>query len=372
MISTSSNGAARPRRPGDGTRVVDPIKRAQEYDIKVWGIEKLSSVLDRCQGPPASSVANPTLAPVRSTSVTTKERQLSRLLESERLHGTTERDPTQRRHDYVYFSKGSYYVLVEDMRQELATIAALEYPIQRTRDGKERGSWPILYCHPRARGPFLEYNEREERRREKVDQADKDREEELAKRKAQLREQERRRRAKLHAQVQAQQHRDLRRVMSMQNLRRHISIGDEDTVEVDAGSPDCEVGESAAASGYLASGAYVAASGNSVSITSATGTTSTAGATFRALRLPPLLRDKIEHQVVTSRRLPNSSRRTGKENLMGPPLAIPDRPQRTLRKSKSTTTMRLAKRDEGMKPGYCECCRVKFDDFKHVCISKFL
>jgi regulatory subunit for Cdc7p protein kinase len=28
--------------------------------------------------------------------------------------------------------------------------------------------------------------------------------------------------------------------------------------------------------------------------------------------------------------------------------------------------MRLPKRDEGTKPGYCESCRVKFEDFQQV------
>lgn len=307
-------------------------------------------------------MSTPVSATVQHTSASTK--QLSRLLESERLHGTTERDPTQRRHDYIYFSKGSYFVLVEDMRQELATIAALEYPVQKTRDGKERGSWPVLHCHPRARGPFIEYNEREERRREKMDQADQEREEELVRRKAEVREEERRRRAKLQAQFQAQRHRDLRRAVSMQSLKRHVDEAEE-LVDLDAGF-EGEVTGSAAASGYLASGAYVAASGNSVSITSATGTTSTTDLAMRSMALPSSLREKIENQVITSRRLPNAGNHSGKENVMGPPLMIPEHPQRMLRKSKSTTTMRLTKRDEGSKPGYCECCRVKFDDFKQV------
>lgn len=343
------------------------VKKAQEFGIKVWDVEKLTSVLDRCQAPPGNATATPASTSGQHPSASTKH--LSRLLESERLHGTSERDPTQRRHDYVYFSKGSYFVLIEDMRQELATIAALEYPVQKTRDGKERGSWPVLYCHPRARGPFIEYNEREERRREKMDQADKEREEEMARRKAEVREQERRRRAKLQAQFQAQRHRDLRRAVSMQNLKRHMDDPEEELVDLDVGY-DGEAAGSAAASGYLASGAYVAASGNSVSITSATGTTSTTGLPMRSMALPPSLREKIENQVVTSRRLPNAGRRPDKENLMGPPLTIPDRPQRTLRKSKSTTTVRLAKREEGSKPGYCECCRVKFEDFKQHIFSK--
>ena len=46
----------------------------------------------------------------------------------------------QKRHGYTYFSKTSYFVLVEDMKQELATIAAVEYPIEKGRTGKVQPS----------------------------------------------------------------------------------------------------------------------------------------------------------------------------------------------------------------------------------------
>jgi regulatory subunit for Cdc7p protein kinase len=50
---------------------------------------------------------------------------------------------------------------------------------------------------------------------------------------------------------------------------------------------------------------------------------------------------------------------------MGPPARVPGRPN-VLRKSRSTNTLRLPKREEGKKPGYCESCRIRFDDFKLV------
>lgn len=50
---------------------------------------------------------------------------------------------------------------------------------------------------------------------------------------------------------------------------------------------------------------------------------------------------------------------------MGPPTTIPER-AKFLRKSKSTNTLKLPKRDEATKPGYCECCRLKFEDFRNV------
>lgn len=320
---------------------------------------KLESVLDRCHAPAAYNARPPARGPAAAS------RPLTRLLEEERTYGTTtERDPTQKRHGFTYFSKGTYFVLVEDMRQELATIAAGEYPIRRGRDGQERPTWPVLYCHPLARGPFMPYDEREERRRERADRIDREREQERARRKARLREEERRRQAQ--AQAQAKQH-DLRRSVSMHNLHRRASLGDvgfalDGFVDLDADFGDGDT-QSANASGYLASGAYMAASGNSVGVTSTTGTTSAAGNTLRNLQLPPGLRGRVQQQVVTSRRVVSGAE--GKEK-MGPPLNIPEK-QHILRKSRSTNTLRLPKREEGVKPGYCESCRVKFEDFKHVC-----
>ncbi|KAI0686363.1 Dfp1/Him1, central region-domain-containing protein [Cytidiella melzeri] len=337
------------------------VKKALDFSMKVWSADKLRSVLHRCMPQESGSSSSASVA-VKTTQLA-KERSLTRLLENERLHGTTERDPTQKRHDFIYFTKNSYFVLVEDIRQELQTLISLEYPVLKGRDGKERGSWPVLYCDHRARGPFLPYDEKEERRVEKVERAEQDREQELARRKARLREQERRRRA----QQEAQQKGDLRRTVSMQNMRRRVSLGD----ECPEGLFDLEADpDSAAASGYLASGNYVAASGNSVSITSATGTTSTAGMSLRSLQLPRNIVGKLNKEVVTSRRLSQLAPTIGKENAMGPPLTIPDRPQRFLKKSRSTNTMRLPKRDEGSKPGYCESCRVKFEDFQEHIESK--
>ncbi|CAL1707001.1 unnamed protein product [Somion occarium] len=351
------------------------IKKALTYAIKIWDPLKLDSVLDRCGAPPACLAGSSTAVGgsnrIQAISSVPRERSLTRLLEAERIHGTTERDPTQKRSDYIYFSKTSYYVLVEDMNQELATIAALEYPIHKDRDGQERGTWPVLHCHPRARGPFVEYNEREERRREKADKIEAEREWDRERRKAKLLEAEKRRKA----QQQVQRNGDLRRSVSMKNLHRRASFPQAGTggfVDLDADFDDGNTMASANASGYLASGAYMAASGNSVSITSTTGTTSTAGHSSRMTQLNPSLKGLMQQQVVTSRKAATNTTSAGKkENIMGPPLSIPERPNNMLlRKSRSTNTLRLPKREEGMKPGYCESCRVKFEDFKHHIIGR--
>ncbi|KAF5389410.1 hypothetical protein D9757_004313 [Collybiopsis confluens] len=337
-------------------------RTVEENKIKEWGIRKLDSVLSRCT---LQSVILPTSGPLPSKlnashsvhSNAAYSRSLNKLLQSEKIHGTTERDPTQKRHDYTYFSRGTHFVLVEDIRQELATIAAHQY--MPPRRGSSRTPWPVLHCHPQSRGPFVPFDEREKRRWEKAQKMDI--EDKVEAERKELKEQ-RLLQERIAQQREARQRGfDLRRSVSMSNLRRRESL--------DAEHPIDDF-DSTYASGYLASGhgGYVAASGNSVSVTSTTGTTSTAGYSFSSSKLPFKLRLAAEQQVATSRK---SSRRDSIKGDMGPPAVPEGRISIGLRRVKSAGHLKLPKREEGSKPGYCESCRVKFDDFKqHIASNR--
>ena len=343
-------------REDAGPDAINIAAHAISVGKKVWNAAKLTSIIERCLGSSLTSShqSRTHAAPPNTTSTKANQKSLSQLLEHERLHGTTtERDPNSKRHDYTYFSKNHYFVLVEDLKQELAPIAVLQYPIGKGVNGKDTGTWPVLHCHPKSRGPFIEFDEREERRWRKAENAEKEREREREQRRKRF---EQRRRSLKENQFKAQH--DLRRTVSMNNLHRRGILPE----VIPDGDPDHL--ESANASGYLASGGYVAASGNSVGITSTTGTTSTTtDGSLTKLQLPPSLRGRLQQEVVTSRRF-GSLGKLKEKGDMGPPAEIPDR--RGLRKSRSTNTLRLPKRDEGSKPGYCESCRVRFDDFKEV------
>jgi regulatory subunit for Cdc7p protein kinase len=218
----------------------------------------------------------------------------------------------------------------------------------------------------------MEFDDKEKKRWEKSQKAETEKEREQEQQ-ARKRQEEMKRKAQAHRKAG-----DLRRSVSMNNLHRRVSLPDasyQQMVDLDGDASGCDSAmDSANASGYLASGTggYMAASGNSVGITSATGTTSTAGPSFRNLKLPTALQERIESQVVTSRKFPSAgvsggpAREMGKKGAMGPPVGIPERPNGMLRKSRSTNTLKLPKREEGCKPGYCESCRTKFDDFKSV------
>ncbi|KAF8629941.1 hypothetical protein AX15_003179 [Amanita polypyramis BW_CC] len=341
----------------------DLVSKALSFGMKVWTTAKLDSVLNRCLDFPENSPS--TRVPLANQSAGNSQRALTRLLQSERIHGISERDPTQKRHDSHYFSKSSYFVLVEDLRQELATVTAHEYEAPKSRDGKL--PWPVLYCHPCARGPFIPFDDKEKKRWEKQQQAEKNKGEACDKKRGFRTQDSTKAVAKTKTHVKKSC--DLRRSISLGNLRRRASYPF--PVPQEGYLVDIENPESNNASGYLASATgttYVAASGNSVSIASTTGTTSTTGYPLRNIQLSSALSGRIRQQVLTSRKLSNPAERNDnglRDGLMGPPEKVPVR-QPLLRKSRSTNTLKLPKRDEGSKPGYCESCRVKFDDFKTV------
>ncbi|KZT40823.1 hypothetical protein SISSUDRAFT_1060026 [Sistotremastrum suecicum HHB10207 ss-3] len=311
--ATTSTRRGAPKNPFKASKVIgDPqlVAKATEMNMKVWDVAKLDSVLSRITTQPVSPAPPPPPAP----------RLLQQHIEAERRFGVSERDPYSRRPDFDYFEKNSCFILVEDMTGQFAPIASKEYPTEK-KNGKVVGDWPVLYLDPRSRSPFIQYNEKEERKRQKAEKA----------------EQERRTREAIQRKHKALQRQkmNLRRSMSMANIAKKQEEFDElPPLNADSGSQ--------AASGYIA------ASGNSVAVASTTGTTSTMGLIGRGSSLPAALKGQIRAEVPVARNLA-------------------DVPHRVLRKSKSTNTMRLPRREEDSKPGFCESCRHKFECFKmHV------
>lgn len=322
------------------------LNQALSFGHKVWTSDKLSNVLQRCGAfdvPHTSRRSKATSLQLATPSrPKQQQRSLKLQLDDERVNGTTERDPKQKRHDYKYFTKNSYFLLVEDLRNQLAPIIFQDYgPYKDVEDEKAKPPWPKLFCHNKSRNPFQPFDDREKHRYEKSKKLDKE--------VAQNREWERERfiRAAKKRIEQESQHQhgggDLRRTVSLSHMSHRAA--EEAVLDRDAD-----------ASGYLASGNnYVAASGNSVGITSTTGTTS---ATIRTRdSLPVSLRGGKEF-IMSRKSYPPPV-----EGAMGPPAFIPEK---SLRKTKSTNSVRLPKREEGSKPGYCESCRQKFNDFDTV------
>ncbi|KAL1743058.1 Dfp1/Him1, central region-domain-containing protein [Schizophyllum fasciatum] len=336
----------RPFKTNDDV-VLRALRFKKKNQVRVWSIEKLEHWLGMILDP-GSSQTGDMPAPKRERE---RERDLALLLRNERIHGTYERDPTQRRHDYRYFSKNSHFLLIEDIREELATVIAHEYVMPK---GKTVPPWPVAYCDHRARGPFVAYDDKEKRRHKKALLEDEAEREDAAYVQHRLLKAQRHVWAQNDASRLGRRAGDLRRTVSLSNMRRREEEElEEDTTTVDL--DDSQYQPYPHGSGYMASGQYMAASGNSVSITSTVGTTTSMANAVRNLSLPASLQGRIDSQIVTSRK-PGGSAHVGD---MGPPDRMP-----MLKKSKSTNTMRQAKRAEGMKPGYCEACRKKFEHFE--------
>lgn len=109
----------KPEMPGRATEDVSlTVQSAQSLGIKVWSLDKLSNVIDILLGAqhiPTKHSAN------------AKTNELSFLLEDEKINGTRERDAAAPRADYYYFPQDSYHLLVEDATGDNRPIMAKQY-----------------------------------------------------------------------------------------------------------------------------------------------------------------------------------------------------------------------------------------------------
>ncbi|KAN0062266.1 Cdc7p-Dbf4p kinase complex regulatory subunit [Thecaphora frezii] len=131
----------------------DILLKAQSFGMKVWRHDKLTTILKMLIDEP---VAPPMPA---------DKQDLSQMLEREKLYGTHERDPNASRGDHHYFRKGNYYLLVEDATMEHRPIMCSEFEYNRhqQQEGIEP-PWPVLYGELEGRCPFTRYEVTEQQR----------------------------------------------------------------------------------------------------------------------------------------------------------------------------------------------------------------
>lgn len=293
--------------------------------VLAYSITELESVLDRVLARPT------TQAPRRTPSLT-----LTHLLATEKAAGATlERDPRERRHGYTYFKKGSYFLLIEDITAEHQPIGRMEFKPPRPGAPVE---WPVLHLDPRMRNPFQPYcpktagKERVFAEREENNKLQ---------RVASIRE------------LRALKRRDeLRRTASFNNLRTAAELEDLDAnTTTTTTNPqerslifrqETDIGGERMASGYLVSG-------NSTALpTTETSHLSTSVSLSRLNGLGTVLPGGLRH----ARPQVTMNRRAG-----------------DLRRVKSAMNLReeVKNVEKEKKAGYCECCRISFDDYDEVC-----
>ncbi|GAA6058220.1 hypothetical protein JCM3770_005021 [Rhodotorula araucariae] len=319
----------------------DILSKALDFGLKIWPAEKLQLMLTRINHHSPSK-----------ESTLQRDPSLPTLLREEQLYGTRERDPFVPRSDTYYFPPNKYYLLVEDSTGEHRPIVAKEYEKPRKH---EDPSWPVLWGGIEGRTGFYRYDgEVTYERRVPPPPTVAPVPQPTAAGKSGY--------GSTAARAIAP---NLRRAVSLQNVAREQGRKQES-----AGT--------AGASGYGHGQreSFVAASGNSQIITSniasATSTAARSGAAQASRfgangglvdkrlavltnRTVSVAGNGLAGGVVRVKRMAmqrSVSVDGGLHGLRVPPAAVPVR-------------------DEPKKPGYCENCRVKYDDFKdHVVSSK--
>lgn len=134
------------------TRHTDILVRAQEMNKKIWHYSKLVRVFEfMFDEDPRSTTAN---------RKGTEESNLAQLLNKERATGPSDRDPTVATRELVAF-KGPY-IYIYDIEEKHKHIMIREYA--KVADKKD-GDWPQFRATSNGRCPFVEEEDSHERKR---------------------------------------------------------------------------------------------------------------------------------------------------------------------------------------------------------------
>ena len=156
------------RKPNAGN--ADILHRAKEMGMKTWHLEKLQRIMNTM-----SNIPNDTQTLVGNNTRTRvafvagkgeREADLSRMLRNERLNGPSDRDATTALSELVPF-KGCY-IYIRDMDERSKPIMVRDYPKP---PNSESGEWPQFHSVSLGKCPFVEEpsnaRAREEERRAK-------------------------------------------------------------------------------------------------------------------------------------------------------------------------------------------------------------
>ncbi|KAK4150326.1 Dfp1/Him1, central region-domain-containing protein [Chaetomidium leptoderma] len=142
---------SKPSVPAKG-RSTDVLDRARDMGKKIWSLEKLHKILDIALHPDPYNSAGQGRGR-GSTQSTAKavneEANLAQLLDHERVHGPSDRDPTVSSKD-LYTFRG-FYIYVYDVEEKTKPIMIREYTKAEPKDG----DWPQFRIASQGRCPFL-------------------------------------------------------------------------------------------------------------------------------------------------------------------------------------------------------------------------
>ena len=148
-------------------RNADVLHRARELGMKIWALEKLQRMMktmfDEETGLQIIHRHNTRSNSVQATVPrTNRQADLSQLLQNERIHGPSDRDLTVATKEMILF-KGPF-IYIHDIDERQKPIMVREY---NKVANKEDGDWPQFRSVPNGKCPFVEEVDKREVEKEK-------------------------------------------------------------------------------------------------------------------------------------------------------------------------------------------------------------
>ena len=150
----SATGEPKRQQAGNG----DVLSRAKEMGMKIWAFEKLQRMMTamfETDTNPQPNHSHNTRSHTANVNLvgrnTNREAQLSQLLREERLNGPADRDLTVAAKELILF-RGPF-IYLHDMDERTKPIMVREYPRVAKR---EDGAWPQFRSVSQGRCPFVE------------------------------------------------------------------------------------------------------------------------------------------------------------------------------------------------------------------------
>ncbi|GAM89699.1 hypothetical protein ANO11243_077380 [Dothideomycetidae sp. 11243] len=137
------------------SQATDILTKAGELNIKIWALEKLQRMMATMFNTDTGEQPVPPLIRSQATAnlaqKQNKEADLQRLLRNEKVSGPADRDMTLPSQDMV--SLRGFYIYVHDMDERSRPVMVRDYPKVAA---KEQGKWPQFRLSSVGRCPFVE------------------------------------------------------------------------------------------------------------------------------------------------------------------------------------------------------------------------
>lgn len=134
-------------------RNADVLHRAREMGKKIWSVDKLTKIIEVMleQDLYKSAVIGHGRGAAHATTKA-EQTNLRQALENERVHGPSDRDPTAPTVKDMHIFKGPY-IYIYDVEEKTKPVMVREYP--KVHDKKD-GEWPQFRVASQGRCPFVE------------------------------------------------------------------------------------------------------------------------------------------------------------------------------------------------------------------------